>query len=278
MRQSIKLLGVLEVKKRLLDMLSAFDGVCREHGIRYSLDSGTLLGAVRHKGFIPWDDDVDLILPRPDYERLLNHPEWINAPYGIISPYKHDAIHPFAKFVNWGIRAQEKELDGIAEEYLWIDLFPADAVPDNRDDALALCVKQVRLAKSYGRSIANPDGVNDWLKRIARKAMKPIYSLIYPSRKTFEALMVNAESIPYGTTKNVSNLIWPAVIKDRWFPADDFDNLIELDFEGRRFLSIPHWDDYLSGLYGDYMSLPPVEDRVSHGADVWEVQEPFANQ
>ena len=268
-----KCLNDVEVKDRLLELLSAFDEICREHGIRYSLDSGTLLGAVRHKGFIPWDDDVDLILPRPDYDRLLNHPEWICAPYGMVSPYQRDAIQPFAKFVNWGIRAQEKELQGVMKEYLWIDLFPADAVPDNRGDAVALCARQAKLVKAYGRSVANPDGVENKAKRVARKVFRPFFKLAYPQKRTLDKIMSIAAAFPYGTTKFVSNLSWPGIIKDRWFPVEDFDELIELEFEGKSFLSIPHWHEYLSGLYGDYMSLPPVDQRISHGADVWEVQE-----
>lgn len=271
MTRSKNLLNTSEVKRQLVTMLSAFDRMCRKYNIRYSLDSGTLLGAIRHKGFIPWDDDIDLIIPRPDYERLLRHPEWIAEPYEIISPYRCDAIHPFAKFVNKKYRAQEKELEGITDEYLWIDLFPADAVPDDCGEAMSLCARQVKLVKAYGRSIANPNGVHDAIKRAARKVLKPLYRVLYPPKKTIEKIWSNAERISYGSTKNVSNIVWPSVIKKRWFPAEDFDNLIELDFEGQSFLSIPHWDEYLSGLYGDYMSLPPVKDRVSHGADVWEV-------
>lgn len=258
-----------EVKNELIKMMLVFDEVCRTHGVRYSLDSGTLLGAVRHGGFIPWDDDIDLIVPRPDYERLMLHPEWFESPFAIVAPGDVGSIHPYAKLVNHSWRAQEPSLEGIVDEYLWIDLFPADAVPDDPEEAERLCRRQVHLVKLYGRSFANPKGSRNAIRRVAKTMLQPFIKMVFPPRKLHDALMNGARRISYGSTKNVANLTWPTVIKKRWVPLDDFDNLIELNFEGENLLAIPSWDQYLTALYGDYMVLPPESGRITHSARVW---------
>lgn len=267
------LLNAEQIKQQLLNMLIEFDRVCRTYGIRYSLDSGTLLGAIRHNGFIPWDDDVDLIVPRPDYDRLLAHPEWFSNSCFPLSPDDSNSVHPFAKMVNFSYRAQEVELDDVVDEYLWIDLFPADSVPDDPEEAGKLCCRQVGLVKIYGRSITNPKATKGCFRRLIKTAVQPFLRLAYPPERLLENIIDGASSIPYGSTSNVANLTWPSVAKDRWFPASDFDHLIEKEFEGHSFLIIPHWDDYLRGLYGDYMVLPPEERRVVHGAMVWPANE-----
>src|SRR5574344_2269783 len=84
---------------RMLEILLAFDKMCKGHNLRYGIMAGTLLGAVRHKGFIPWDDDMDICMPRPDYDLLLAHcHEWMPAPFEVVGPHnRSDYPYPFAK-------------------------------------------------------------------------------------------------------------------------------------------------------------------------------------
>lgn len=258
-----------EVKQELLEMMSVFDEVCRTHGIRYSLDSGTLLGAIRHAGFIPWDDDIDLIIPRPDYERLLLHPEWFKAPFCILAPGDTGSIYPFAKMINRAWRAQVPSLEGVVEDYLWIDLFPADAVPDDPKEAERLCRKQVHLAKLYSQLLGNPKVTQNAIKRVLKMVVQPFMRKVVSPKIICDALINGALQTSYGSTKNVANLTCPTVIKDRWVPMSDFDNLIEVDFEGMRLSAIPSWNQYLSALYGNYTVLPPESKRIAHSVLVW---------
>ena len=87
------------LQRKIIGNLEAIDQVCREHGLRYYLWAGTMLGAVRHKGFIPWDDDMDICMPRPDYEQLIAHwREWLPQPYEVIAPETDPTYpYPFAK-------------------------------------------------------------------------------------------------------------------------------------------------------------------------------------
>ena len=266
----MKVLSDDKVKRLLLEMLIAFDETCSSHSIRYSLDSGTLLGAIRHKGFIPWDDDLDVIVPRPDYEKLLAHSEWLAPPYEMHLPLSEESPHPFAKMIDTRWRAQEPGLTGVVDEYLWLDIFPADAVPPDTMQAEVLCRRQVRRVRYGGRSMSGVEGLKKGsFKRAVKSLGLPIHRLLFSPQRLFKELDHDARAIEYGSTERVANITWPMVPKNRWIPAADFDALTKVEFEGHRFNAIPHWHEYLTGLYGDYMQLPPVEKRDTHGVKVW---------
>lgn len=120
-----------QVQDRLLQILLYFDGYCKEHGLRYWLAAGTLLGAVRHKGFIPWDDDVDVMMPRSDFEKLMisfNDPgdrffltDWNNSPIS----------NPFPKLCDRQVFLESWGYEGVCDENLWVDIFPVDGAPDS---------------------------------------------------------------------------------------------------------------------------------------------------
>lgn len=266
-------LATREIHSLLLDMLYEFDCMCETHGIRYSLDCGTLLGAVRHKGFIPWDDDVDVMVPRPDYERLVANSGW--APKGYrMGPYMNgrDGVKvPFMKFCNLAYRAQEPALAGVVDECLWIDVFPGDAVPDGDEAAIALVREQVRLINRANRRVLNVEATRGWVKREVKRLVKPLLKLAAPPERLYERVVENATRYEFGSTSRVANISWFGNPRPRWCPAHGFDDLTELPFEGKRFKAVSCWDEYLRMLYGDdYMELPPIEQRVTHGTRVWK--------
>lgn len=123
--------NIRELQLRILETLKAVDNVCREHNLRYYIWAGTMIGAVRHKGFIPWDDDLDIAMPRPDYDRLIEHAaEWLPKPYEMVCA-ENDGVYPlpFAKIQNADTtlieRMHLKYLGGI-----YLDVFPIDGVPE----------------------------------------------------------------------------------------------------------------------------------------------------
>lgn len=265
-------LDTRQIQDLLFDMLLVFDEMCNEHSIRYSLDGGTLLGAVRHQGFIPWDDDLDVLVPRPDYEKLISHPDWLPQGYHIDSKRGNSELNflPYAKFVNMRWRAQEPALTGLIDEHLWIDIFPADAVPDDDGEARRLLARQKKLHDRAVRSIVNVDAVTSSSYKLAiKKVLFPVHRRLFPYKKQYESMARNATAIPYGTTSRIGNITWSYYRPD-FIPADDFEHLTQLEFEGREFPAIPSWDSLLSQHFGDYMKLPPESERATHGTKVWE--------
>lgn len=271
-------LDTKDIQSRLLEMMVTLDRVLLENDIRYTLCSGTLIGAVRHHGFIPWDDDIDIYVPRPDYERLCQHPEWAPPGYAFGIQGKSGYILPFIKFFDTNWRAQEPAWDGVTKEFLWIDIFPADSIPDNARERVKLASFENKTEIKAGRLFMNIDyAVNkarNPLKKMAIRLLFPLYRKLYSASDCYWAMTERAKAIPYGTTEQVGNIIWDPHRPDKpGFPVADFDNLIELEFEGHMFKACPHWDWHLSHMYGDYMSLPAEEDRVTHGMKVWRADE-----
>ena len=269
------ILNTNQIQDVLLDMLVQLDYVLANHNIRYSLDGGTLLGAVRHKGFIPWDDDIDIIVPRPDFVELCSHPEW--APNGteFLCPGDGNYLMPYMKFVNHSWLAQEDALTGVFKEYLWIDIFPADCIPDDSKGALDLFRAQQKASKKATLLYHDVDLLSGLstspFKAAVKRVLLPFLRRFISPKRYFDELSCNAMLKPYGSTKTVGDVVWSPYKPDKpGFPIEDFDNLIDLDFVGHKFKACPHWDEYLRGLYGDYMQLPPEDQRVTHGMRVWK--------
>ena len=127
-------------------MLECIDKVCREHHLRYYLWAGTMLGAVRHKGFIPWDDDMDICMPRPDYDLLLAHcHEWMPAPFEVVGPHnRSDYPYPFAKVEDSSTTVLERP-DFNFPEGIYVDIFPIDGIPSDK----AVATKHLKKYKFW---------------------------------------------------------------------------------------------------------------------------------
>lgn len=263
-----------QIQQQLLEMMVVVDCVFQQHDVRYSLDAGTLLGAVRHKGFIPWDDDVDVIVPRTDFERICEHPEWLPDGYKLVFQGKDDYLFPFAKVYNLSWRAQEPSIEGSLKEYLWLDIFPADAVPEAYAEMKELVKRQKRTHWLAFHALVNSDYATsvakNGVKRMGKRILLPILRAVFPACASYKRLTQHALAFPFGSTSRVGNLVWgPYLTEIPSFPTSDFDNLITLSWEGHEFNACPHWDEYLTSWYGDYMTLPPIDQRRTHGIKAW---------
>lgn len=256
-------LSTRQVKALELDILKAFAKFCDDNNLRYYLTYGTLLGAIRHKGFIPWDDDIDLMMLREDYEKLNvlleNHKiredlDWCSFENG-----KYHA--PFGKVVNTNTTA------GIygetAKHGVWVDVFPVDNY-----DYKTICEIQ-RWRKIF---IARATDHFDFTKKGCGKFVVKCLFYAVPVKKIAQKIRSLALSIKPTGVK--SCICWAAHFNK--LDETAYQNPVYVDFEGGKYTTVSEWHSFLEQRYGDYMKLPPVDQQVTHEMDAyWCGDEPL---
>ena len=260
MRQLLDTEGCKRIQLAILDGIDRF---CAENSLRYSLAYGTLIGAIRHKGFIPWDDDIDLMMPRPDYDRFRKEFQ-VDGLYLVDMAERYDCVETFVKVCKAGTVMVDKNFG----RELWgvnVDVFPVDGAPSEdlagHYAALDLIREKCFQICPYYKSVKAgrfPLMVKYFLKR---------FRYFYPgSFKSLKRKLVDGQkALPYEGSEIVG--VYYASEKTRTFlPKPVYDEMGTILFEGREYPSIKHVDTYLTKLYGDYMQLPPEEKRVSHHA------------
>lgn len=246
-----------------LEMLIELDRICRKYGIRYSLDGGTLLGAVRHKGFIPWDDDIDVIMLREEYVKFRKAcKEDLDRSRFFFQDYRTDPNY------RWGyakLRRKNTKFIRLGQEHLkqnsgvFIDIFVVDNVPDGyfaRRLHHFLCFL---VRKTLYSEVGKENEKNPLIRAIYQRMSK------IPRNTAFHVRNCLAAPLSRKRTELISHYTLEYPKQCRYgLPRECFDEMIELEFEGRKFPCFQKYDLYLSTYYGDYMTLPPKEKRVPH--------------
>lgn len=261
-----KELSLTELQKESLNILKDVHGFCVINNIMYSVAYGTLIGTIRHKGFIPWDDDIDIIMPRPDYDRFCR--TYKSNCYKIKSPeVDADCMLGFARVYDDNETITDSLVPWCKEKTgVWIDVFPLDSVPDSNN-----FVDQ----KEYKAAIEN------WKQSItARTALgrfrkeKPlmfniklvIKKLVFRNgdkAKRYIDSIVNCQHLhTYKSTNHWSQLGCLDALE--WHRIEDFETIQLMPFEDMEVMVMNGYDNVLREYFGDYMQLPPVEKRVGH--------------
>ncbi|MCF6165366.1 Lipopolysaccharide cholinephosphotransferase LicD1 [Furfurilactobacillus rossiae] len=241
-----------------LRMLEYLDHICRENNIEYYLCGGTLIGAVRHKGFIPWDDDVDVYLKRPDYERLI---QLINPKSGyraLSIDNDQSYYYSYAKLVDTSTKVLESNKFKINGYGLFVDLFPLDVCPSGSTRRKFFLWHEAFLRKCVMTSIQKYSLHRNIIKRLVVRITHLIGARRFSKRLDKVARKHNNE------TSTLLADASGALSVDYFLQAKWFNTTADLSFEGLKLKAPIDYAAYLSYSYGDYMKLPPKDERVDH--------------
>ena len=250
-----------------LDILKEVHKVCVEQGLRYSLVGGTLIGAIRHGGFIPWDDDIDIAMPRADYNRLIEYCKTNETPFRLICVETEDrysylfakAVNPNTTIIEEGTNRNEVDMG------VYVDIFPLDGMADDYESS----VKTFNKNRFYRELLI----AYNWKKYFRSKTRSVLYE---PIRLGFYVLsrFVNSKKLIARIQKQFSedsfdrcaycSSIGGAYREREIMERALFDEYTDVQFEGESFRVLKNYDAYLTKIYGDYMQLPPVDKQVSH--------------
>lgn len=241
-----------ECKQIQLNILVNVAKFCKENKLNYSIAYGTLIGAIRHKGFIPWDDDIDIIMMRDEYERFVktykdDHYQLI---YGEnMSNHLHVVVSDSSTRLTFlKSRGQQTFYNG----GLYIDIFPIDKVPDSKKAYKWL----MRLLFLFQRLQQVGEYKDKKLHlRLAHPFVRPFRNLL---GKIGKKLVSDSQKRISHTVGNLS--LWYLTYPS--FPAYFMDEFIDVTFENHKFKAIREYDSFLKGVYGNYMELPPEDKRV----------------
>ena len=261
-----------ELRSIMLNLLQEVDRYCKENNIQYFLDSGTLLGAIRHQGFIPWDDDMDICMPRPDYERFLAEVKQKRIANYIDIYQAEDGLFPYIKIVDTRTELIEYPDTLRLKLGAYIDVFPKDGIPDDKKKAERLC----RRAKFYSYWYwFNRYSVKVWkeqgsvLKRIVAAMVSPFCEdKLFPLKKCVSL----AKTYDYNSCHYMATIVAGGM--HNCVPKDCFSYSIPVQFEGHDFPAPVGYDQYLRTLYshinhGDYMTLPPEHQKILHSIEIY---------
>ena len=263
---------VRAMQKIVFGILCDIDDFCRENGITYFLSGGTCLGAVRHQGFIPWDDDGDLMMPRPDYERFLRlFAQAFGGKYRVGSLADDPRWQrPFARVCDLHSRIIPRYF---TEEPMgvFVDIFPIDGLPE-KESLRALHYRRLRILNSLRNSSVRTGFTPGEKKRLLKNAVGSVTRRIGP--KYFaEKLDKTARAYAFDDSRLVGAVLAIHYWDRETIEKDCMDQAVFLHFEGREFPVPVGYDRYLTNLYGDYMTVPPdaEEDGYTH-LDGWVLE------
>ena len=261
----MKELTISEIHEVLLNMAKEFDNVCQKHEIPYYMLGGTMLGAIRHKGFIPWDDDMDFGVPREYYKKLydiLN--KELPKQYKCCSFENSSYVfYPYYKIEDRTTRLDSAQLGGSIEDKIGvnIDIFPLDACQKGEDAIKSV----IRLNDIYGRIYTQSAS-----KSIKKNLIKKIIRLIIPisQKKMYSIIENKIKRIPSGGYW--ANLFghWEEkeIVPKGWYGERKY-----YTFESIKLCGIENYESYLTQLYGDYMKFPPEKNRIPHGDKAYKL-------
>lgn len=249
-------LNIEKCKKISLDILIDVANFCDNHGITYFLSVGTLLGCVRHKGYIPWDDDIDIMMPRPDYKRFIE--EYNNPIYKVCKPscgmFYYVKVYD-STTIKYEPGIDYKKFSPIGVD---IDVFPLDGIVNDKRIIDRLYKRECFLEMLWRLSVQPI-----FYRKNPLKAINRIIPRIIGSRNLVKLIEKNAQTYNYNTSDYIVRMRRSPNGFTGALPKSIYEKSSG-EFEGHTFCIPKGYDAWLKSFFGDYMKIPPEEDRIQH--------------
>ncbi len=265
-------MSLREIQLFSLEILKDVHSFCVNNGIRYSLCGGTLIGAVRHSGFIPWDDDIDINMPRDDYDRFCR--SYKSDKFKLISPDDKDSRITFARVCDTALTYRESSFSPWTsiDTGVWIDIFPMDGASDSfiryRIDSNLVSFFYSLLASCR----ASHETFNRNMSIVYRSRLFMSKLFFIPRWSRYNLFVANMLKrivlrlicrLKFGETGHWTQLSCPVYPRKEYHDMDGFDEFEPMLFEDTELLVFKGFHKYLTDIFGDYMTPPPIERRTS---------------
>ena len=264
------------IQKELLRLMKDVDALFKKNGLEYYAVYGTLIGAAREKGFIPWDDDIDLAMTRPMYDKMMKIARENGGKIGkfdVACGELGNSLLPFCKIFDKRYKLNAKGVEG-DEDYLFIDIFPYDAIPDDENEYQKFLDEIATNRKTVAISRLTYKGLFDVTKNKLTYPVKVLVKLslkIRGEQKILNEYLDFCKKYNSEKTKFIGSVVWGDGFKDRIHTNKL--KVVKLPFEDMKIDTCADWDFYLSRLYGDYMKRPEEKDRICHEIEIIKVEE-----
>lgn len=259
-------LSLKEIQAKELEILVKFDEICSNNNLSYSLAWGAMIGAVRHRGFIPWDDDIDVIMPRKDLIKFKNiFLGMNNSNLTLLDNHSEGYYYPFPKLCD--NRTVAKMADNKTVHGIWMDIFPVDNLPESKLEMKILHFGAIickALIISFTTDFKHA-GKNR--KNTLKKFLNFVGSVI-GKRRVAVFLDKWVQHYDNRDGSRISAISWQTSFKGN-LNSNVFNNMIRVPFEGKRFPIINDYKKFMTEIYGDYMQLPPKEKRQTHHLEAY---------
>lgn len=257
-----------------LQMANIIVNICQKYNLEYYIMGGTLLGAIRHQGFIPWDDDLDIGMKRSDYEKFMKIAEYeLSAPYSI-HHYKNDSsyIYPYIRIQNDSISLRRDNTKNKTVQNLWVDIFPLDGVPQGKVQRFAW-EKTLYILRGLRNVSCFDELVNINKEYSGLKKLVVELAQRYNIQKFFNTNRILAKIDNYLKSWSLEdNSYIGNPMGGHWFkevyPKEYYLKTVPVIFEGIELSAPIEYKKVLEKMYGDYMLLPKEEDRNWHGTSL----------
>lgn len=248
-----------ETKSILIGILDYFDTICDKYNLEYSLYAGTMLGAARHKGFIPWDDDLDVVMPWEDYQKFIEISKQIDNKHYSIRYLENDSTDFFFPFIKIeDVRTVAVYKKSFESGGAFLDVFPLVHVPDD------ISVRSKYFSKLYKLHFLLAEGYTKLGKNLLKGIYKPFLKKLR-KRNGLKILQTLEElDKKYSSSNLMSEAGWSDNKEKEILPKSSYSNLILIEFEGKKYKCFQDYEKILSKQYGDWKKFPPIKERVPH--------------